>query len=59
MSKVVVHLSVNTRAYNWIKHLTYKEKVSSVRVYMEQVLLRHLEQHPEVDLSQSPFSQKE
>lgn len=56
MSKVVFHVSINTRVYLWLKYLADQEKANSVRTYVEQVLLGHLTTTPGVDLSQSPYS---
>lgn len=56
MSKVPIRIHLNTRALIWIHFLAQKSKVSSLK-YIEMVLLRHLEQTPEIDLSRSPYSE--
>lgn len=56
MSKIPTVITLNTRALLWIQYLASEHRQSS-QVYIEQVLLRHLETIPEVDLSQSPYSQ--
>lgn len=55
MARTPITTILNVRAAVWIHYLALKENISPSK-YMEQVLLRHLEQLPEVDLSQSPYS---
>lgn len=56
VSTVKIVIEINTRAYEWLKWLT-KGHRGGVKYYANLVLLRHLEQLPGVDLSQSPFSE--
>ena len=56
MAKISISCLVNARVAIWIHYLALQENVPPSK-YMEQVLLRHLETLPEVDLSQSPYSQ--
>lgn len=56
MARTPITTILNVRAAVWIHYLALKENVSPSK-YIEQVLLRHLAQTPEVDLSQSPYSQ--
>jgi len=58
MSKVRICIELNYRAYEWIKHLSDKESYTGIVKYISGLLLRHLEQTPGVDLSQSPFTQQ-
>ncbi len=56
MSKVLILVTVNTKAYLWAQSIALKNKTTTAK-YVEKVLLRHLAQSPGVDLSQSPYSE--
>lgn len=56
MARIPITCFLNARAAIWLHYLALQENQSTSE-YMNQVLLRHLEQLPEVDLSQSPYSQ--
>lgn len=56
MAQTRISFNINVRAMIW---LDWKAKRSGMKLpnYIATVLLRHLEQLPEVDLSQSPYSE--
>lgn len=56
MAQSRISFNINVRAKIWLEFLGYQQKMILPK-YIEQVLLRHLEQTPGVDLSQSPYSQ--
>lgn len=55
MALVQMHVLVNARAAIWL-HFLAQQKKQSVAKYTNQVLLKHLNETPGVDLSQSPYS---
>lgn len=63
MSKIRWSIQVNLRAFEWMitlarRHFKKQEITNGeLTEYIELLLLRQLEQLPEVDLSQSPYSQ--
>lgn len=63
MSKVRWSVQVNLRAFEWMitlarRHFKKQEITNGeLTEYIELLLLRQLQQTPEVDLSQSPYSQ--
>ena len=63
MSKIRWSVQVNLRAFEWMitlarRHFKKQEITNGeLTEYMELLLLRQLQQTPEVDLSQSPYSQ--
>lgn len=63
MSKVRWNIEINTRAFERVitltrKHVKKKDITNKdVTEFIEQLLLRQLQQTPGVDLSQSPYSQ--
>jgi hypothetical protein len=56
MAQSRISFNINVRAKIWLEFLGYQQKLILPK-YIEHVLLRHLEQLPEVDLSQSPYSE--
>lgn len=56
MAVVKIHLILNVRAAVWVEFLARKQNMSSY-AYITDVLLKHLENKPGVDLSQSPYSE--
>lgn len=56
MAKITLPCLVNARVAVWIHYLALQEDCSTSQ-YIEQVLLRHLQHTPGVDLSRSPYSQ--
>ena len=56
MAVIRIPLLLNVRAVLWYKELARRKDISTVQL-MNQVLLKHLEQTPGVDLSQSPYSE--
>lgn len=56
MAVIKIPLFINVRAVLWYRYLAEKKKVSTVTL-MNQVLLKHLNNTPGVDLSQSPSSE--
>lgn len=63
MSKIRWSVQVNLRAFEWMitlarRHFKKQEITNGeLTEYIELLLLRQLQQTPEVDLSQSPYSQ--
>lgn len=56
MAKVGFTIYLPTRAAIWLHYISDSRRQRTY-TYIETVLLRHLEQLPEVDLSRSPYSQ--
>lgn len=56
MAVVKLTLTMNVRGALWF-HKLAKDAGLSTTAYMNQVLLKHLNQTPGIDLSQSPYSQ--
>ena len=55
MAKAKCTVVLNVRAALWLYELAKRDKQSTT-TYIETVLLRHLAQHPGVDLSSSPLT---
>lgn len=56
MARIPITCLLNARAAIWLHYLALQENQSTSE-YMNQVLLRHLQQTQGVDLSQSPHSE--
>lgn len=56
MAVLLLHVPVNTRAALWL-HFLARQKGQITAKYVNQVLLKHLNETPGVDLSQSPYSE--
>lgn len=56
MSVVRYQIALNFRAAIWIRKLAEDQGVRT-DVYIQSVLLRHLLDKPEIDLSRSPYSE--
>lgn len=56
MAKMLLGVGLPIRSYLWLEFLAKLEN-RKTSDYAQQVLLRHLLQHPVVDLSRSPFSE--
>lgn len=55
MALMTNYAQVNARAAMWLHYLA-EQKRMKLKPYLNQVLLKHLEHTPGVDLSQSPYS---
>lgn len=56
MATMRMSFTINTRAGIWLHYLGEESGIGASD-YIEQVLLKHLQQTPGVDLSQSPYSE--
>lgn len=56
MALIQMHVQINARAAIWLHYLA-EQKRMRLKPYLNQVLLKHLEHTPGVDLSQSPYSE--
>lgn len=56
MALIQIHVQINARAALWL-HFLAQQKKQTVAKYTNQVLLKHLEHTPGIDLSQSPYSE--
>jgi hypothetical protein len=56
MAKITLPCLVNARVAIWIHYLSFQQGQSTSQ-YIQNVLLRHLQQSPGVDLSRSPYSE--
>jgi hypothetical protein len=56
MALIQIHALINARAAIWLHYLAEQKRLT-MKSYLNQVLLKHLEQTPGVDLSQSPYSE--
>lgn len=55
MAQMRFFFNINCHAGLWLEFLARQATVSTI-TYINQVLLKHLEHTPGVDLSQSPYS---